>query len=287
MKIHPLYLLIALVLLFSIDLSFGQSGHTYRKYKRNVCLPASGAYKSIPGHVYFTIRPYNNILYVIYNDQEWFENIFRYNLNSLGAKLVSADYYDCQTDNKKVSDNYFYYMKPRFYFQMKDKAEKSDNLYFLPLWNVPDSFVNKDFDISIIISRWGRKCLNVSYRLIPIHDWQLLEPVLLADTLLFESEEIKIQDVTDPIKTSGIKTLDIIFPKDNVSYNKDELHDFLKALPLDKYKPVKVNIQGYASVEGTKERNRELYNKRAEVIIDEMKKILPDTIEYETEVSEN
>lgn len=267
----------------------GQQGYKYREYDRQDCLDTYREYIRKPDNVYFDIRRDGNDFYAWYNNKEWFDEFFSDQGRKLGVQLVSTGYFDCTESLLYNSTAFFHYMDPKSSREMEQSRYETQNGFFVShLGTLPLSFQGKEFDHGLIISKRNRFCIDHWFAKIMVTDWDLIDLALLADTLVFSEKDIpEVQKDTSTISSQKVMRYEVIFDKNKTLFNKDSLLSFVYDLPLQDYNPQKVHIEAYASVEGPADINKDLFEKRARVIYDEILPFLPQDVGYQFEVSEN
>jgi hypothetical protein len=275
---------------------FSQQGYSYKEYSRDICLSTERSYGRIPDEVFFQVEFYDNSFWATFNDELWFDDFFGgedgislfSNELSLGVQLVSTDFFSCNSSGTKGYEDFFFQLEPVGYRQMKKQQIKTEyGMYVVNLGDVPTRFTQKDYDMGVIISKRGRKCLSHWYTKIPYHDWDLLPPALLLDTLVFVSGPVVSTTSYLPVSIEKRYDFDVIFPKNEIQFSRDSLRRFLLSIPGISDATVKIEINAFASIEGPENRNKELYQKRGDVVYSEIISLLTDTIEVEIKVDEN
>jgi hypothetical protein len=276
---------------------FSQQGYSYKEYDRGDCISVERSYSRMPDELLFQVEKIDNTFFAIFNDERWFDDFFAgdgsnlllgNNALSLGVQLVSADYFSCNYVGFDRYDDFFYHLDPFSYKEMKKFQEReNDGLFRIPLGTVPPRFLNKEFDHGIVISKKNHECISHWYTKTPILDWQLLELALLTDTLVTDSEKLVFHPDTSGLSLGEKLEIDVIFPKNETSFDLKKFREFLHHIPSFDLEPYKVSISAFASIEGPETRNKELYERRGEVVKNEIELILPSGVQYEIKVDEN
>jgi len=287
--------LLVVILSFHFNL-VAQLGYAYKEYDRKDCISVERTYSRMPDELLFQVEQIDNTFYAIFNNEQWFDDFFAGDGNnllginslSLGVQLVSTDYFSCNYVGFEQYDDFFYQLEPLSYKEMK-KYQIADNegIFRIPLGTVPPRFLRKEYDYGIVISRKNHECISHWYTKIPVLDWQLLEHALLTDTLVLDSEKLQWQPDTSDLSLGEKLEIDVIFPKNETSFDQEPFRDFLHHVPSFDLKPKQVSISAFASIEGPETRNKELYERRGEVIKNEIELILPPGVAYEIKVDEN
>lgn len=279
--------------------AWGQSGHSYRDFKPDDCRRMKRSLDRQPDYVHLIPLVEGSSVYLVFNDSVWMERFFwqekedrwekllGMNRRKLGIKILSSQYFQCNPSGGTTLANYLWYSEPASWRDMTRTLQKGDGFFYFYLGELPPEFLNSPFDLGVIYSRKNRICDQHWLRRLPAHDWQIIPSPLLVDTLLFAGDTIPFPADTLPIVTLKQLSTTVIFPKDQTTFNRQQVQDFLRSLPLQHYQPLDVSIQAYASVEGPPERNIELYNQRAGVILEEVNRLLPQVEYFQCEVDEN
>ncbi|MFW5706567.1 MAG: hypothetical protein ACOC12_01490 [Bacteroidota bacterium] len=277
-----LYLIVSPVLLYS------QQGHSYREYSRDICISTERHYNRIPEEILFQVEVKDHMFYLVFNDEEWFDDFFSEERRQLGVKMVRKEFFACHEAALTDPDKYFYYLEPVSYQDMKkSRFTNADGIFLVPLGAAPVTFIQSEYDHGIIISRKNRPCVEHWYTRRPVHDWELLQQALIVDSLFFPADTMVKQRHSEPVHMDFTFSLDILFPKNELTFNRDTLRKFIYSLPLQAKEVEKISISAFASIEGPENRNKELYENRAKVIYDELSVMIPDTGQYYITVDEN
>jgi hypothetical protein len=288
-----LFCCIFAVLLFDMQ---AQQGFRYREFSDDICSTCLRKYNRIPDEVQFEVYAHDGYFIVYCNQEQWFDEFFSggggFSLLSkelsLGVKMVSTDYFDCDNRKSNLSESYFYQLPPLSFSEMdKRKEYLEDGDFVINLGAVPEVFEGKDFDHGIIISKRNRKCIDHWYNKIPVHDWQLLNHALLLDTLVYYDDLRSYPQIYAPITDEIKLEFEVLFPKDQVTFNRDSIRQIVSKLHIPEGFSVFVDINAYASVEGPVHRNAQLYHTRGEVISALLHPFLEEKAQYTISVSEN
>lgn len=265
-----------------------QQGFEYREYDRDICISTERVYARQPDDLVFQVERVNDSFYAVFNNEEWFDGFFSDERRHLGVQLVSTEFFACNRMGFGNPEDFFHFLEPLSWRDMKRlQFMNTDGLHIVPLGDVPARFTNKDFDHGVIIGRRSRACIDHWYSNRPLHDWDLLPNSLWIDTLIRDNTVLTIPEPPAIVETGKVLQFDVIFPKNEVTYDVEALRRFLHDLPLISHEPVRIHISAFASIEGPEDRNKELYQRRADVVLREVRLILPPETHYEISVDEN
>jgi hypothetical protein len=290
------FIIWSILLLIGWSTVFSQQGYSYKEYSRDVCLSTERIYGRIPDEVLFQVELVDGAFWAIFNDEKWFNDFFKGedglsllgNELSLGVQLVSTEFFSCSNLGISGYEDYFFYLEPMGYRQMKKQQITTDSgLFMVHLGDVPARFAKKEYDLGLIISKRGRNCLGHWYTKIPYHDWDLLPSALLLDSLIFTSDPFNLTPSFFPVTIDKRFDFDVFFPKNEIQFSRDSLRKFILSIPNLSENTVKIEISAFASIEGPENHNKELYQKRGDVVFSEIAPFFTDSVDVVVNVDEN
>lgn len=195
--------------------------------------------------------------------------------DGIAANIVLKSQYPCD------SSNYFNGRRAVRGIPLPPVYKKD---YFVGMFNtrvylgkVP-SYINEDFEVNLTVVKNKRTCSEIIYNIIP--SWYYVDIPL---TFGIEPQELLEEDlVLDTISAVMFFRKGQIEPIDSSALN--DLSEFLS---LNKGKIDRISLEGYASIEGTKEGNTVLYSNRAKYLSDFLVGKGIDVSRISTTVNEN
>ena len=139
------------------------------------------------------------------------------------------------------------------------------------------SWVTEDYEINITIINKKRTCKNIKVDITPV-DFHLNLPLEFSfDTLMRKLHNTYYDTVS----------CKIYYEKATSLINDSSLKPIIKMIEENQSKIVEIKVKGFASIEGSAALNTKLYNKRAQIIIDYLKKYGVDTAKIIVSTNEN
>ncbi|HLV41485.1 MAG TPA: CAP domain-containing protein [Brumimicrobium sp.] len=144
------------------------------------------------------------------------------------------------------------------------------------LGKVP-SFIDEEFEVNLVVIQNKRPCSNTLFNVIP-SDFYVDIPL-----------SYDFEPLVRKIKRHELDTLDgrMYFDKSEIIPRDSILSTITKQVQLKKDQIEKIEIKGFASIEGSKKINVELYSKRADYLIEMLEKIKVDSSLVEVHTAEN
>lgn len=144
------------------------------------------------------------------------------------------------------------------------------------LGKVP-SYIHEEFEVNLVVIQNRRPCSNTLFNVIP-SDFHTEIPLSYA----FDPLDTKM-------KCFKLDTLyrRMYFDKSMIVPNDSVLPEIIELVQINKGHIQKVDIAGFASIEGSTEGNTELYLRRADFLIQELRALNMDSSQIRVNTSEN
>jgi len=283
-------ILATISLLFSIT-CFAQLPYNLidgREHK--YCSACQATIAQMPGEVLFGIHiNTNGDIYFSMSNINWFNKIFKNNSYGVTVDLVSKERYSCNTNAAELNNSLpkGIMLKPVYLPELlngMDELSRGD--VFIKVGKVPAALKGKEFEGNLVIVNGNYICYYTNFVNIDRSVWQLLPMGLFTDSLM-QSNNSDTGRQTAFFTYSKKVQLEIPFQKSSASFNSNYLKSFFDSLDLGKYRIQKTEVRAYSSVEGPQTINYSLMNRRADTIVQALKKYQPSLQSVKMYTAEN
>ncbi len=242
----------------------------------NYCSSCEETISNMPPEVLFGIQVNNNgDVYFSMSNIKWFEKIFSGNSYGVTADLVLKERYNCSTDAGGDDAD----MLPRgfmlFPVYKPELAKGIDAIreghLFVKIGRVPANMLNKEMEGNLVIVNGNNICYYTNFVNIDRSVWKLLPMGFFTDSLLRNEETVSGRQAEFFTYTKKVQ-VEVPFGKASANLNRNHLLGLYDSLQLSSYRIRKVEVRAYSSVEGAEKINNELMKRRADTIIQALKK---------------
>ncbi len=248
--------------------SLAQDGRNQIKIPKNrndkKCAKCIQVLSSKPDDILYGVHLDYDKLYFSVTDPEWLDLLLSKPTDGLAVDIVRKDQYSCSS--RKI-------FKPTDYFRgvtlapvFKKEIEKSK--IYIPgggvmfeIGQLPQTLLGEEIEFNLIIIQEKNYCFYHQFYDITDHKWELLETGLFADTLA------DLSSMDRAIILNKKFEFEIPFEKNKYEYKLEDVKPIYDSLTLYNYRIKSIEIEAYSSLEGDKENNKFLQQKRAESII--------------------
>jgi uncharacterized protein YkwD len=144
------------------------------------------------------------------------------------------------------------------------------------LGKVP-SYIDEEFEVNLVVIQNKRPCSNTLFNVIP-SEFHVDIPLSYGfDPLIAKMKCHKL----DTLYRRMYFDKSMIIPRDSI------LNEIIELIQINDGHIQKIEINGFASIEGTTEGNIELYQKRADFLIEELKNLVNDSTQTLIKTAEN
>ena len=268
---------------------YGQKGAPYdikdagADYKKK-CESCLKMIESKPQEVGFSVKDDGEYIYFLTNDHEWLFQLLDGNNDGIAIDIVTKNQFKCGSKNS-YNENALYkgYLLPPLYKKDLEKlGEIHDRGYYkVAVGKLPPQFRNRQVEYNILFLDNKYNCYYQSFYNIEGTKWELLETGLFVDTLQ------NLSDIDKSIILNKRFKFEIPFEKNKYDYQESDIRPVYDSLQLYNYDIKSLTIEAYTSVEGSKEINEELQEKRANSIVKALESFQQHDIEKEIITAEN
>ena len=234
--------------------------------------------REMPPEVLFGLHIHaDGDIYFSMNNTVWFNKIFKSNSYGVSVDLVSKDRYSCSKKNTEnnVGVPKGTMLQPVYKTEMvKMSDELMEGAVYVKIGKVPKNLINKELEANLVIVNGNYICYYSNFVNIDRTAWHLLPMGLFTDSLIQYNSAGNV-DTADFFTFSKKIKVEIPFEKASANFNSNYLKKFYDSLELSKYSIRKIEVRAYSSVEGSEKLNNELMSRRADTIIQALKKYQP------------
>jgi hypothetical protein len=242
----------------------------------NYCSSCKATISSMPREVLFGIQiNADGNVYFSMNNTEWFTKIFSGNSYGVTVDLIPKDRYACgkdagndETDMLPRGTMLFPVFKPEL---VKGINGLEQGGLFVKIGRVPPNMLNKEIEGNLVIVNGNNICYYTNFVNIDRSVWKLLPMGLFTDSLLRNEESVSGSQTDFFTYTKKVQVA-VPFGKASANLNRNYLHGLYDSLQLASYRIRKVEVRAYSSVEGSEKINNELMRRRADTIVQALKK---------------
>ncbi|MCK4662917.1 MAG: hypothetical protein KAT68_08635 [Bacteroidales bacterium] len=220
----------------------------------------------------------NNKIYFKYNNLKLLKKLLRNPKDAIAVDIVQKTQYPCKGENI-IDYNLFNkgVLLKRIYAPKLFKKNLIEGKKIKTIKVYIDDFpfeIKGDYELNLIIIKNKHFCKNISQTFIYSGNSDFSKNIeLLADTI-----EINSDFNYRPIADSAVLHFRIPFEKKKFTYKTADIKPFLKSLNEPDFIINELSISAFSSIEGTKEENKILRQKRAESIVKAIKKLQKEDI---------
>ena len=268
------------IILLSFLKSFSQLPYNLKDGRQNnYCTGCQQTIRGMPPEVLFGIQiNTNGDVYFSMNNNQWFDKIFKSDAYGVSADIISEDRYACSNNNVQAG-NFSLPMgtmiSPAYRPALtRGKDAIAQGTVYVKIGKVPEALLNKKLEGNLVIVNGSFICYYTNFVNIDRNVWQLLPMGLYTDSLVLNTK-INTGNQTDFFTYTKKIQLEIPFQKSSAQFNNVYLNRFYDSLEIKKYIVRKIEVRAYSSVEGPEKVNKDLMTRRADIIIQALKKYQP------------
>lgn len=201
-----------------------------------------------------------------------FKKLIRNPKDGLAIDVVQKNQYNCKGDNI-VDYNLItkgVLLKPMFTKQIYKKnmipGEKLKDLMIM-IGEVPEE-ITGDYELNLLVIQDKRVCRTITKTYVEGGDADYFNPLeLIPDTVSIPTEKYYV-----PQADTNTLYFVVPFEKGKSEYKPEDLEPLIQALNKPDFIILELTIAAYSSIEGSDETNISLQKKRAETIVEALKK---------------
>ena len=252
------------------------------------CSRMQALFRNTPKEVGFSVHQgENNILYLRFNNKEWFQKLFVNPYDGLTVDIVSKKLFDCNNvplDSQIRGE----LLKPVYGNVLKKNIETvQEGFYRVKLGALPKKFYNKTLEFNMLFLSNRNLCRYQTTYNIQSFNYELLDMGLYLDSISYNKDfaTTSFKDGT----SRRYKTLEfqIPFKKNKATFSPKDIKPLYDSLRLTDFDIKKIEILAYSSIEGSSEANSRLQKQRSKTMIEALQTFQKTTIETSVSTAEN
>lgn len=258
---------------YELDISCGRMAKIFRNQSKEIA---------------FGIRKDNkNNLFFQFNNNEWFQSLFKNPKDGIAVDVVTKDQFDCSFDvlPDEIRGEV---IKPVFKNYLLEKVEKvQEGFYQVLVGELPSKYYHKEVEYNIMMINNGYLCRYQTTYNLQSFNYQLLDMGLYLDSITYNQDFQQLDDINQVGKKYKTLSFEIPFSKNKTSFSANDIKPLYDSLRITDFNIKQINIKAYSSVEGTAKANRILQERRGQSIIKALQSFQKPTIKTVVSTSEN
>ncbi len=280
-----------LLLLLALETTLAQNTFDiqFPQTTRNeVCGRFNKIFASTPKEVNFSIqRDKSNNLFFEISDKQWFTSLFRFTGDGLAVDMVSKKRYGCQEVLPDASQIRGELLQPVYAQTLLKSIVPYGNRFRVWVGKLPEDLAVKDLEFNILFLSNQNLCRYQTIFDLVAYQWDLLDMGMFLDSLTYTTKlSARAGEDQYTLKYKTL-TFTIPFEKNKAQYSPQDIKPLYDSLALTDFTISKINIKAYSSIEGNRDRNKELQEQRAQSIIAALQSFQQLTMRTEISTSEN
>lgn len=222
----------------------------------------------------------NNEVFITFSDRNWLSKILKNPTEGISVDLIDKEKFACGTTFNHA-ELIRGYVLPPIYLQEIKKRITGEKTIKIEVGKLPPNLIGKEIEGNLMLLKEKKVCYYQSFIQVPRSSWTLLPMGYFTNTYIQENRENK------PLIFEKKLQFIVPFPKNKATYNQQDLKVVFDSLQNTDYKIKRIDIRAYASVEGSKEANAILQEKRANAMIDALKNFQMGEVQRNVTTAEN
>ena len=228
-------------------------------------------------------------VYFIITDPVWFAKLFRTATDGIAIDLVSKDQYVCGGTNKTEISwaSKGTLLEPMYLPKLKANGLTLPNGYYaVKVGTLPPNLWGEDLEANVLIIQNYNLCQYKTFYQLPTFGWGLLDMGLYLNKLVFKSDKDSSKTLYQRVFQKEFKFI-VPFQKGKYEYSAADVKPIFDSINLNEYDIKSITIRAYSSIEGPKNVNIDLQEKRAQSIVTALQGYQKSTIKMDIHASEN
>lgn len=228
-------------------------------------------------------------VYFLITDPVWFGKLFRTSADGIAVDIVSKDQYVCGGKNKTETSwaSKGTLLEPMYLPKMKANAMTLPNGYYaVKLGMLPPNLWGKELEANMLVIQNYNLCQYKTFYQLPTFGWGLLDMGLYLNKLVFNSDKDSSKTLYQRVFQKEFKFV-VPFQKGKYEYSAADVKPIFDSINLNEYDIKTITIRAYSSIEGPKDVNIDLQEKRAQSIVSALQGYQKTTIKMDIQASEN
>jgi hypothetical protein len=280
-----------LLLVFAISFIANAQQYTYGIYfpdgdREDKCNTFTKVFKQKPNYVRFGVRLEDNKLYFEVNNKSWYNALFKEKGDGIAVDIVRRKRYSCDKE-VKPSQIRGVLLPPVYEINKPGKLKSvGRNRYSVYIGKVPSNLQKEEIEFNLLFLHNKAFCKYYTIYNLEKYPRGLLDMGVYLDDITYKNKRITSNKNNIVTKYKKL-TFSIPFEKDKSEYKPEDIKPLYDSLKLTDYNIKKIDINAYASVEGSTERNFVLQKQRAKSIAGSLQSFQEPNIITRISTSEN
>ena len=280
-----------LLLAFAISFLANAQQYTYGIYfpdgdREDKCNAFTKVFKQKPNYVRFGVRLEDNKLYFEVNNKNWYNALFKEKGDGIAVDIVRRNRYACDKE-VKPSQIRGVLLPPVYEINKPGKLKSvSRNRFRVYIGKVPSNLQKEEIEFNLLFLHNKAFCKYYTIYNLEKYPRELLDMGVYLDDITFKNKKIT-SNKNDIVTKYKKMTFSIPFEKDKWEYKPEDIKPLYDSLQLTDYNIKKIDINAYASVEGSSDRNFILQRQRAKSIAGSLQSFQEPSIITRISTSEN
>lgn len=254
---------------------------------KQVCDQFNKAFWNRPKESRFSIVREGENLFFSTNDKAWFSQLFKDSHDGMAIDVVSKQRYDCALTSISNTQIKGMLLPPVYQSRLKRGLRQQGERYRVLVGKIPANLLKEELEFNILFLNEESLCQYYVVYDLKGYPWELLDMGFYLDSLQYTNKAIAPTETTAYEKKTKKLTFVIPFEKNKAEYSQEDIKPIYDSLRLTDFNIKAININAYASVEGSLARNLELQQQRAQSIAAVMQSFQKPTITTTVHSSEN
>ncbi len=250
-------------------------------YNKSKCTNLESKFGYLPELMSDNIFFKNGQIYFYFHDLELFKGVLKENNDGIALDIVSRNQFECGTGNKYYPSSIHkgIMLAPYSKSHILGKNELKDaNQIEVSLGPIPEYVDTNNVEFNLLMIQNGCLCQTIIYNSLGGENLHSLDLNILMDTLSVSNQADSVMNQL---------TFTIPFERNKSQYSAADIKPFLDSLSLNRYDLKKIDVIAYSSIEGGIEGNKIIQKKRANSILEAIKKYKVQTVETSVTTEEN
>ncbi|MFY7671531.1 hypothetical protein ACOSP6_10655 [Tenacibaculum sp. MEBiC06402] len=281
-----------LLFVFAISFVANAQQYTYGIYfpdgdREDKCNTFTKVFKQKPNYVRFGVRlEEDNKLYFEVNNKSWYNALFKEKGDGIAVDIVRRKRYSCDKE-VKPSQIRGVLLPPVYEINKPGKLKSVGlNRYSVYIGKVPPNLQKEEIEFNLLFLHNKAFCKYYTIYNLEKYPRGLLDMGVYLDNITYKNKRITSNKNNIVTKYKKL-TFSIPFEKDKSEYKPEDIKPLYDSLKLTDYNIKKIDINAYASVEGSTERNFVLQKQRAKSIAGSLQSFQEPSIITRISTSEN
>lgn len=258
-----------------------KNDYNIEPYNRVKCTQFESKYGYLPKLMSDNIFFKNGEIYFYFHDLELFEGLMDESGDGIAIDIVSRNQYACGEGNKyypsEIHRGILLEPLSKSYILGKNELKESKELE-VSFGPIPSYVDTNNVEFNVLILQDNCLCQTVIYNSLGGENLRSLDLNFIFDTL-------SVSKAADSIMNR--LTFTIPFERNKSAYSTEDIKPFLDSISLNRYDLKKIEVHAFSSIEGDVKGNKIIQQKRAESILNAIKKYKLQDVETKINTEEN